>query len=231
MTRTLLTLCLFTAACTSEPEDADPQATAWGYHADAAPYGKTMGEWSADWWIWLYENPFSDAAVVDEAGVNCANYQPSTDVFFLAGTFGGAAERDCTVPAGRAVLIPIINLSVDNAAVDEADWLSDADLEAAATAANANVTAMHVTVDGVALDTTNLEVDTTAFAYTLPATDNLYQFFGVEFVGTVDPSYSAGFYAMLAPVEAGEHEVHWDATSVSGDNVFNVDVTYHLTAE
>ncbi len=46
--------------------------------------------------------------LVDQTGENCDVYQQG-DVWNLAGTLGGNAERDCTIPAGKQILYPIIN--------------------------------------------------------------------------------------------------------------------------
>src|SRR5437763_11387933 len=68
----------------------------------SSPYGLTYGEWSARWWQWLLAippnvNPNFDGTSLDPdvATVNdCAQGQ-SGPVWFLAGTFGGPAERAC----------------------------------------------------------------------------------------------------------------------------------------
>lgn len=75
------------------------------YHA----YGKTLGEWSAAWWQWAAAIPTDVNPLLDETGENC-DLDQSGPVWFLAGTPGGAAERECTIPAGKAVLFPILNL-------------------------------------------------------------------------------------------------------------------------
>lgn len=47
--------------------------------------------------------------VSDRTGAFAAEGQPA-DVWFLAGTFGGAAHRRCVVPAGRPLFFPLINM-------------------------------------------------------------------------------------------------------------------------
>ncbi|MDP2314669.1 MAG: hypothetical protein Q8P41_17325 [Pseudomonadota bacterium] len=205
----------------------------WEVDTDAAPQGQTMSEWSAQWWQWVMENPVSDAAIFDETGASCANYQDTDGpVFFLAGTFGGSAERTCTIPLGQAVLIPVINLTIDNGGVPEDAWTPDADLEAAAAAFQATVSGLTLTVDGEDVDAADITaVDPYAFAYTVPDTDNIYQLFGNDWAGTADPSYSTGHYVMMEPPAPGEHELAWSASAGSGDGAYSVSIAYHLTVE
>jgi hypothetical protein len=79
---------------------------------DSKPFDKSYGEWTVKWWQWALGTPRSINPVVDETGKNASVNQP-TDVWFLAGKFGDEnksfPQRQCTVPAGRAILFPIIN--------------------------------------------------------------------------------------------------------------------------
>ncbi|MER7049256.1 signal protein [Streptomyces jumonjinensis] len=60
------------------------------------------------WWSWAAAEPPDANPVVDGDGRDCWRNQPS-DVWFLAGTFGGHAERVCTVPGGRPIAFPVVN--------------------------------------------------------------------------------------------------------------------------
>src|SRR5262249_55520548 len=72
------------------------------------PFGITYGEWSAAWWQWLLAIPAPVNPNLDLTGANCGQGQ-SGQVWFLAGNFGGTSTRTCTMPAGRALLVPILN--------------------------------------------------------------------------------------------------------------------------
>ena len=45
----------------------------------------------------------------DSSGVNSSYNQDDSDVWFLAGTFGGSVERKCKIPSEKAIFMPIIN--------------------------------------------------------------------------------------------------------------------------
>lgn len=67
------------------------------------PYGITNEEWSVKWWKWLQEIPSAQNPAADKTGQNCHMGQNNTDVWFLTGVLAGEAERQCTIPSGKAI--------------------------------------------------------------------------------------------------------------------------------
>lgn len=61
------------------------------------------------WWSWAATEPSETNPIADQTGELCDLNQP-TDVWFLAGTFGGSADRRCLVPQGRPIVAPIVNM-------------------------------------------------------------------------------------------------------------------------
>ena len=71
--------------------------------------GKSIAEWTGDWWNWLVQEPFATNPGTDPTG-EFANLNQSGTVFFVAGSFGGATDpRSFQVPAGKYLLIPMVN--------------------------------------------------------------------------------------------------------------------------
>jgi hypothetical protein len=66
------------------------------------------GELAARWWQWARPIPADQNPVRDPTGAFAGLNQPQ-DVWFLAGTFGGRAERQCTVPSDRPLFFPVFN--------------------------------------------------------------------------------------------------------------------------
>lgn len=60
------------------------------------------------WWSWAASEPDRTNPVADRDGSQCGRNQPR-DVWFLAGTFGGQVKRDCRIPHGRPIALPVIN--------------------------------------------------------------------------------------------------------------------------
>ena len=85
---------------------------------ESLPGGLSYQQWSAKWWQWLWSIPVSINPVFDTTGADCAVSQPSGPVWFLAGTFGTNVTRTCSIPAGKRIFFPIINLGQDYPCLD-----------------------------------------------------------------------------------------------------------------
>jgi len=81
-------------------------------------------ELQGTWWTWAASEPEETNPVADDDGSACGRNQPE-DVWFLAGTFGGEAERECTVPEGRPIAFPLVNYFGD--AQDCTAFMDDAE--------------------------------------------------------------------------------------------------------
>lgn len=76
--------------------------------ADAVVDGAGFGEWTARWWQWADAQPIPP--YLDPDGRICDIGQEGP-VWYLAGTDGSfSAERQCVVPEGKHLLIPVINM-------------------------------------------------------------------------------------------------------------------------
>src|SRR5215213_3940451 len=78
------------------------------YSTKDKPYGLTYAEWTANFWKWVIAIPQKVNPNNDATGKNCAINQKDTNVWYLAPTFGGAAERTCTIPKERSILFPLL---------------------------------------------------------------------------------------------------------------------------
>ena len=189
----------------------------------SSPYGKSYGQWSAAWWQWAFSVPASVNPLLDETGVNCGQGQ-SGKVFYLGGVFNasGTAARTCTVPDGKALFFPIINVESDNQiCLDPDTTFSVKELRANAKALMDQVTDLHATVDGVAIPLGRFRVTSPKFNLTLPA-DSI----GCgEPAGTYGPAVGDGWYLMVKPLSDGVHTISF-AGGIPG--VFTLDISYTL---
>jgi hypothetical protein len=203
-------------------------------------------EWSAQWWQWMYAIPAPVNPIIDTTGINCAQGQEGP-VWFLAGTFGGAATRICTIPTGVSLFFPIANIifgagvgdcetpginpnSCEDSKVPsptsarDANVKSVAALGAAAAEAEDNPVGLEADLDDVPF--TNLldyRAKSPVFSVTAPANNVLNFVFGFhDPAGTYQPDVSDGYWLMLKPLSPGYHKLHFKA----GDFA---EVTYHLT--
>ncbi len=155
---------------------------------------------AAAWWTWAASEPTATNPVVDDTGADCARNQPD-DVWFLAGTFGGVAQRACSVPEGRDLFLPILNVFCSPGDGCES-WLDDAE--------------MVVMFDGqpivpVEIDTPPVEIDG---AEGNPVTGG---------AGTLT-AVVAGWWVRIPAPEPGPHVLEFAGASGG----FSLDVRYDL---
>jgi hypothetical protein len=194
-------------------------------------FGKTYAQWTVAWWQWMLSTPSSSNPVFDETGANCEIGQ-SGPVWFLAGTVNESATRTCTIPTGKALFFPILNVEADYPCPAEynfepAPGQSLEDFLTESAKAWLQVRALNVEIDGVPLQ--NL------FGYRV--TSPLFTFTGNTslthwdpcITGEPQPAVSDGYWIMLAPLSAGNHTLHFHGAATSWGTDFDVDVTYNLT--
>jgi hypothetical protein len=201
---------------------ANAQSTDPGvFPPNSKPYGLSYGDWSSKWWQWAQSIPKENNPTGDETGEKCSQEQ-SGAVWFLAGTRGGSAVRDCTVPAGKGILIPIINGECSFA--EFPSLKTESELRDCAKADQDKVRSIDVTIDGVNLrDLQKYRVQSQLFNITLPENNVL----GLQPQTT--QAVADGYYAMLEPLSLGKHTIHF--SGVLGDpsaNPFVTDATYNL---
>jgi len=203
---------------------------------NSAPCGQSYGAWGDAWWQWAMSIPADMNPVMDTTGEFAAVGQ-SGPVWFLAGTYGGEAERTVTIPAGKALFFPIYNwLWINFPLLGDDPWSAEQEAFIRAWIAEQ--------MDTVAPEDLMCEIDGrpvadllsyrcatppgAAFMVDLPENDPR-GLVGLEDIngnpiqpGLYGPSIQEGIYLMVAPLSAGEHTIHFSAAGA-------VDVTDNLT--
>jgi len=178
---------------------------------NAKPYGMSYGEWSAKWWTWVFTIPTSINPNLDPAA-DCSNGQLGPVWFLPAVIGGGTLTRSCKVPAGKALLFPVLSSLVNypcpfpNYEPAPGQSLKDFLTETAKTFDDNFITDLEVEVDGVPLR--NL------FRYR--ATSDLFYFAEDPSIIALDPCFTGlpqpfvadGYWIMLAPLSVGNHTIH-----------------------
>ena len=208
--------------------------------------GKSMQQWAAEWWTQVFETPVHTGSDVthpnlDQTGANAAQGDVG-DVFFLFGTFapGEITRTNVTIPAGKPILVPVLPMEFSNydtpdpggnlpAAYSAAELAGFADASADSVRTRGDV---HLSVDGVAVQGAVAHKESSPVSYTLPATDNILQFFGLPFSGLVDPAAVDGYYVMLQPLSPGQHTIVFGGTIPENPfpllSNFTAEVTYEI---
>ena len=183
---------------------------------------------ATSWWQWALETPASENPLTDTTGQFAAVNQ-SGRVWFLAGNPGGTTVRTITVPSGKALFFPIVNVFDVEDAITAGGvklFLVPQPVQVARTFVSsviATATGLSCEVDGnpLPITTANLE-QSMPFSLHLPA-DNIV---GVP-AGVYYPAVDSGYYVLLPPLSAGQHTIHW-----AGSITFfplSLDVTYNIT--
>jgi len=194
------------------------------YSIDDKPFGSPYGMWAAKWQKWMAEIPTPVNPTIDTTGKNCGEGQTGP-VWFLTGTTGGSAERSCTIPAGKAIIFPVMGSECSYA--DTPSVKSERDLAICAQADDNIATNLQATIDGHSIEQLDkYRVTSPLFNLTFPTT-NIFSAPPGPTQGIVD-----GFWVFLHPLTLGKHELHFSGLTpgnpTTGTANFAVDVTYHL---
>lgn len=185
------------------------------------------------WTRWALAQPFADGAVADPTGEKCAMGQDG-DIFYLAGTFGGAVSRECDVPAGKTLAFPLINrwcvfpeeyypggegIEADMPLVEA--WYDEA------RAATCNLT---LEIDGQQVGGSLEERDEAFYLrVTEPFEIDLHEAHWATqwFAGGVMPTTGDGHYAVVTPLPPGDHVIVLGG-EMCGDSPFSTSASYLL---
>ena len=198
----------------------------------AMSFGKTYGDWGAQWWKWALSVPFSQSPVTDPDGRYGSTGQGGP-VWFLAGNFGGVTERSITIPAGKAIFFPLANFWDDWPCTNTPSFqpAPGQSLEEFLQ----NDIAFYVGF----IDSLGAEIDGVPVGnlFDYRGTSHLTPFIADYSQVAIDPCITGlpqwavadGYWLMLAPLRPGEHTIHF--TSGISAFGFTLDVTYHVTVK
>ncbi len=191
--------------------------------------GMSYGDWSAAWWQYLLLFTNDVSPYLDTTGQYC-NEGQGGPVFFLVGGPANPTIRSCTIPAGKALFAPIIN--VECSSVESPPFEGDNDQEARTCAAlwndGTDIKHLEFTVDRKNVkELGDFRVQSPYYYFNMmPATNN---FLGVD-GATEGYSVSDGYWVMVKPLSPGKHVIHFEGEWVSGPGAGAVqNVTYNLT--
>jgi hypothetical protein len=192
---------------------------------DSKPYGIPYAEYAGIWNRWLVSVPQPVNPATDPTGKNCAQNQAGP-VWFLAGTTGGSAERTCAIPAGKAILFPVMGSECDYAGYPSVK--SEPQLVVCAQADDNRAINLQATIDGTNLK--QLDKYRATSPHPINATFPANNLFGsppgqTQLIGD-------GYWVFLQPLSPGKHELHFSGLTpgnpTTGTTNFAIDAIYHL---
>lgn len=189
------------------------------FDPNSKPYGVTLPEWTTRWWKWLLSLPAQKNPASDKSAQYCVLGQDDPNVWFLAGTFGGSVTRECTIPSGKAILMPIINYECSFA--DEPLITTHKELELKCKSEIDDIKHLSVIIDESLLNNlVRYRIHSRIFSIDLQDNNIL----GVKSGRT--QMITDGFWIFLKPLEIGHHRVNSFGSCRSGK--IRIETTYNL---
>jgi hypothetical protein len=203
------------------------------FPSGSKPYGLTFAEHQKNFWKWVLEIPANESPVNDPTGEKCANGQSNSNssVFYLSFNNGGLSERTCKVPAGKGLLIPIMQVEFSEKEVPNA---SIEDLRRTATKDQDSVNSLYLEIGDKEYkydDLVKYRTQTDVFEVVFPDKG----IFGV-IEGGVSKVIGDGFYIITEPLTQGNYSVHFKSSLICLDPDcaepnFAQDIKYNIIAE
>lgn len=193
--------------------------------------GMSYGDWSAAWWQYVLAYRNTGGPYGDVTGQYC-NEGQGGPVFFLVGGPVNPTNRTCTIPAGKALFIPIINVECSTAELPPFYGANAQEARACAALYNDGIDlkSLKMTIDGRHIrDLDEFRVQSPFYAFIVPPDDN---FLGVP-GATSGSSVSDGYWVMVKPLAPGVHVIHFEGAYVTGPGagtIQNVTYTLHVSS-
>jgi len=168
--------------------------------------GLSQSQYVVRWWQWANNAPDGDKPYQDPTGSQCALNQ-SGDVWFLAGTDGtDDARRRCTMPAGKYIFLPVINMLSHSV---PGGPITCEQAKAGAAANNEHLAEAQVLIDGQPVpEIANYRVRSPdCFDAFLNATSLCQCKCQHCTPASYFPAAADGYWLMLRPLAPGQHQI------------------------
>lgn len=196
------------------------------YSPGSVVAGRSIAEWTAAWWTWALQAPVARNPLADTTGAH-ADVNNGGPVYFVAGSDGsaGAVTRAFDVPAGRPLLVPMINfIDTEPSIYDKGAALADRQAAANIVVGNwlgaVDTASLFASIDGIAVANPAQYLEVTGLFSMGPAeAGSVIESYGVVAGDVLDPSKSAGYWLMVDGLAPGLHTLHLGGRS----NAFTTD--------
>ncbi len=196
----------------------------------AHPYGLSYADWTK---VWLEQFLSYDCSNVPWVHPENVLFYTSGPVYILAGISEIGGSANITIPHGKALLFPLMNVWANYPCPDPTwepptgtsveDWLIGVIQDALS---NVSVPSLSVTVDGD--DVSNLgSYKFVTNMFNCPANPELASCLDACITGSPQPNVMGGYYVMLKPLSKGQHAVHYHVEIPAWGAV--QDATYNIT--
>lgn len=193
----------------------------------------SYGSLSADWWQWSHSLSKSINPIMQNGSIDCSLGQHG-HTWFLAGTMGGIADRNCSVPHHAALFFPLVNIEDINGPGDcgRSEGCTVAEKRQKMGAVMDTACDLSSTLDGAptVFSYSTVRTQTPPYDITIGSDD----VFGIP-AGIKDSEAIADGYWVLIPyLTKGSHELHIKGSvcdPATHAPAFTTEVTYHLNVK
>src|SRR5215472_17417187 len=196
------------------------------------PYDLTYAQHIENFWKWLLGIPAKDNPLNNPTGDKCALGQnTSSPVFYLPINTGGYSQRTCKVPAGKALLIPVMQVEISKKEFPKAQ--TDQDLSKAATTDQNSVNSLYLKIGDKEYNYQDLlKYRTHTDAFNVNFANN--GIFGIV-QGGPTRAVADGFYMLTQPLAKGTYPIHFKSSLICtlpdcDTPNFAQDITYTIIA-
>jgi hypothetical protein len=189
------------------------------YSLNEQPFDKSWQEWTTHWWQWFLSIPKENHPAYDDTGEGWDINQKHPNVLFLAGTTGGKVERTITIPAGKAILFPVINFTTSYS--ENPGLNTEAEMILHAKSHIDDIVKKEAYIDGASLLISEKHrVQSPPFDFSFPV-NNIYGIKDGSTRGVGD-----GYWIFLKPLSPGKHNIRTSSSCLSGR--IQIDVNMEL---
>lgn len=193
------------------------------YSKDSSPFGSNYSEWIHRWWNWNQGTPASQHPRDNFTSQKCTSNQ-NGPVWFLADILTGKEERTCTIPSGKAILVPLLTGECHNDGIPPI--MTHDELRKCAREGD-EFGVLSATLDGHKIQNLDQYRTQTGFGNLTIVKGNIFD----NKPGTFNSSNADGFFVFLEPPSPGNHDLQLTTSVVNPTTPsynYAADVTYHL---
>lgn len=182
--------------------------------------GKNLAEWAVEYMRWYYSwtSETCETAENDPDGSRCGFNQPADSSVFFFGSCDYSRKRDtlvmrdqCKVPYGKAILVPISFIGDDDAGSEDEPRTAEEIAQNVGSIADSMRELRLVADERAVEDLSGYKLGPTAFSFHVQGEPNWHSCNDFEGVAdtTIDSSFVAGYFALIAPPTLDEHHLEY----------------------
>lgn len=176
--------------------------------------GSTQVQWIQRYWEWARSFNPGESPSEDNTGHRCSSGQ-SGPVWFLTGSKKSASiKRECQVPEGKILLVPVINVL---AQADSTDRARCDKLHVRLRQYGSSITDLRMAVDGVALKNPEKYYSSTGCFVLRNNTS-----------GGLGLANGTGYWVFLKPLKKGRYEIEFGGRYAADDYKQNIKYILHV---